>query len=122
MHVYYYSKPAKKCFITNVPPFIPNKVLRPIIARKCVIVGELKPMPHSSIKYHIFSHSGERSVTVILDRSAKIVSDDVDTCYEGPNHHYIYQHNSCSSFVNDARNIELLSLNPGNINVLFKNF
>ena len=53
----YYSKPAKKIVISNVPPCIPNEILRPIIARKGIIVGDIKPIPLSSTD--IYSHLGE---------------------------------------------------------------
>ena len=98
VNVDYYSKPAKKIVISNVPPCIPNEILRPIIARKGVIVGDIKPIPLSSTKYrHI--QSLRRSVTVILDRPAENLADTVDICYEGQSHQIYLSTNQPRCFV-----------------------
>ena len=81
-HVHRYSKPANTIVISNVPPCFLNDILRPIIARKSVIVGDIKPIPLSSTKYrHI--QSLRRSVTVILDRPTENLADTDDIFYEG---------------------------------------
>ena len=98
VNVDYYSKPAKKMIISNDPPCIRNEILRPIIARKGVIVGDIKPIPLSSTKYqHI--QSLRRSVTVNLDRPTQNLADTVDICYEGQSHQIHLSTNQPQCFV-----------------------
>ena len=98
VHVDHYSKPANKIVISNVPPYFPNEILRPIIARKGVIVGKIKPIPLSSTKYrHI--QSLRRSVTVILDRPTENLADTVDIFYEGQNHQIYLSTNQPRCFI-----------------------
>ena len=91
VHVDHYSKPANEFVISNVPKCFPTAILRPLIARKGVIVGEIKPIPHSSTKYrHI--QPLRRSVTVILDRPNENLADTVDFFMKDKIIIYIYQH------------------------------
>ena len=97
VHVDHYSKPANKIVISNVPPCIPNDILRPIIARKGEIVGEIKPIPLSSSKYrHI--QSFRRSVSVILDRPVENISDSIEIYFDGQSHQIYLSSNQPKCF------------------------
>lgn len=95
--VEHYSKPASKIVISNVPPCIPNDILRPIIARKGEIVGDIKPIPISSGRFkHI--QSFRRSVSVILDRPNENMSDAIDIFFDGQTHQIYLSSNQPKCF------------------------
>ena len=95
--VEHYSKPASKIVISNVPPCIPNDILRPIIARKGEIVGDIRPIPLSSGRFkHI--QSFRRSVSVILDRPNENLSDAIDIFFDGQTHQIYLSSNQPKCF------------------------